>query len=230
MTARDTLRRAVAHVLVDDIDTPALSERSEHHLFRVLRVRDGDLVTVTDGRGSWRVCRASGSTLQPDGVVEYVDDQLPAVELFVAIPKQDRPEWLVQKATELGVDRIVFLHTERSVVRWTGERAARHLSKLAVVAQEAAMQSRRVTVPIVEGPIDAAVILGSTHVCEPGGRPIESGDHQLAIGPEGGWSDAEVERSLGAVDLGPHVLRVETAALAAATLLVAGRTQPRRPD
>ncbi|CAN5384681.1 16S rRNA (uracil(1498)-N(3))-methyltransferase [soil metagenome] len=215
-------------MLVHDIATPSLSERSEHHLFRVLRVNNGDLVTVTNGRGSWRPCRASGSTLQPDGDIEYVDEPLPAVELFVAIPKQDRPEWLVQKAKELGVDRIVLLHAERSVVRWTGERAGRHLAKLAIVAQEAAMQSRRVRVPVVEGPVDASSILGTSHVATPGGRPIAPGDPRLAIGPEGGWSDAEVDRSLGAVDLGPHVLRVETAALAAATLLVAGRMRSPR--
>jgi 16S rRNA (uracil1498-N3)-methyltransferase len=223
VTTRETLRRASAHVLVENIDVPALTERSEHHLFRVLRVGDGALVTVTDGRGSWRPCRASGLTLHPVGDIEYVEEPRHPVELFVAIPKQDRPEWLVQKATELGVERIVLLHTERSVVRWTGERAERHLAKLSVVAAEASMQSRRVRFPVVEGPVDAATVLGSTHVAEPGGRPVVPGDHRLAIGPEGGWSEAEVARSLGAVDLGPFVLRVETAALAAATMLVAGR-------
>ena len=68
-------------------------------------------------------------------------DHVPST-IAVAIPKQDRPEWLVQKATELGIDRIVFLHAERSVVRWDGARAERHLTRLARVAGEAMMQSR----------------------------------------------------------------------------------------
>ena len=60
-------------------------------------------------------------------VVVVERDHAPST-IAVAIPKQDRPEWLVQKATELGIDRIVFLHAERSVVRWDGDRAARHLT------------------------------------------------------------------------------------------------------
>ncbi len=79
-------------------------------------------------------------------------DHVPCT-IAVAIPKHDRPEWLVQKPTELGVDRIVFLHAERSVVRWDGDRAERHLARLAAVAVEALMQSRRVWLPEIVGPV-----------------------------------------------------------------------------
>lgn len=221
MSTPDALRRAAAHVLVDDVSTPTLDDRSEHHVFRVLRVRDGEVVTVTDGRGAWRVCRAAAGSLRPDGDIERIAPPERPIELYVAIPKADRPEWIVQKATELGAHRIVFLHSERSVVRWNHERARKHLAKLAIVAAEASMQSRRVHVPAVEGPIDAAQVLSSVPVAEPGGRPIGDTDHRLAVGPEGGWTPGEVERSPGAVDLGAHVMRVETAALAAVTLLAA---------
>jgi 16S rRNA (uracil1498-N3)-methyltransferase len=225
VTAHELLRRASAHVLLDQIEVPTLTARAEHHVFRVLRVNDGELVTVTDGRGAWRPCRAADGALRPDGGIEHVEPPASPVELYVAIPKQDRPEWLVQKATELGADRIVFLHTERSVVRWVGERAGRHLAKLATVAAEASMQSRRVWVPTVEGPVDVATVIGSVPIAEPGGRPVAASDHRIAIGPEGGWSERELALSTDRIGLGPHVLRVETAALAATTLLA--RAVPR---
>lgn len=208
------LRGAAAHVLVDDVDVPVLSDRAEHHVFRVLRVRDGEVVTVTDGRGAWRVCRAAGSAVTVDGDVEQVAPSTP-IQLFVAIPKQDRPEWLVQKATELGADRIVFVHAERSVVRWDAARAQRHLAKLGTVAAEAAMQSRRVVVPVVEGPVRSFDVLAGAVAAEPGGRPVTPDDRSIAIGPEGGWTAAELACAAATVDLGPNILRVETAALAA---------------
>lgn len=224
----ETLRRAAAHVVVADVGAPVLSDRSAHHLFRVLRVRDGETVTVTDGAGAWRPARATAGALVPDGDVVDEPAPWPPVELYVAVPKQDRPDWVVQKATELGVDRLVLLHAERSVVRWEGERADRHLEKLRTVAMEASMQSRRVWIPSVEGVLPAIEALTSTPgglpVAEPGGRAPGPGDHRLAIGPEGGWSPAELAAAADRVDLGPNVLRVETAALAACVWLVAGRS------
>ena len=69
--AAESLRRAAAHVLVDDVSAPALDEQSDHHVFRVLRVRDGEIVTVTDGAGGWRVCRAVRTAIEPDGEAQY---------------------------------------------------------------------------------------------------------------------------------------------------------------
>lgn len=224
----EALRRAAAHVVVADVGDPVLSDRTAHHLFRVLRVRDGETVTVTDGAGAWRPCRAASGVLVPDGDVVVEPAPWPPVELYVAIPKQDRPDWVVQKSTELGVDRLVLLHAERSVVRWEPERAARRLDKLRNVALEASMQSRRVWVPVVEGVMPAIDVLtgtpGGLAVAEPGGRDPRPGDHRLAIGPEGGWSPPELAAAADRVDLGSHVLRVETAALAACVRLVAARS------
>jgi 16S rRNA (uracil1498-N3)-methyltransferase len=216
----DVLRRSAAHVLVDDLASPELDDAAAHHVFRVLRVADGDAITVTDGAGAWRSCRAVGSAVEPVGEICRVERDAPAVELFVAVPKQDRPEWLVQKSTELGVDRIVFLHADRSVVRWADERARRHVAKLTRVAEEAAMQSRRVWVPVVEGPVPAhEVVRSGVAVAEPGGRAFAPGDHAVAIGPEGGWSDRELALAGERIGLADTILRVETAAVAACTLL-----------
>jgi 16S rRNA (uracil1498-N3)-methyltransferase len=211
------LRRAAAHVLVDDVSAPVLPEAAAHHVFRVLRVAAGSIITVTDGAGRWRVCRAlAGDTVEPAGVVEVVAGRARPLTIAVAVPKADRPEWLVQKLTELGVDRIVFLHTERSVVRWDTPRAAKHLAKLRRVAAEALEQSRRVWLPEVTGPVPAATFLPEAVVAEPGGRALTADDRTIAIGPEGGWTAAELASARGAVDLSDAVLRVETAAVAAA--------------
>lgn len=224
--AADALRRAAAHALVDDVDVPVLDESAVHHLFRVLRVRDGETVTVTDGAGGWRRCRAVAGTIEADGDVvrEPVRDR--ATEIAFAIPKQDRPEWIVQKLTEVGVDRIVLLHAERSVVRWSPDRAEKHLTKLRRVAAEALQQSRGVRLPEVEGPLPALDVLRSSHAAEPGAErsladiaALTVGDRCVAIGPEGGWSEAELTAAAGTVRIGSTVLRVETAALVAGAQL-----------
>jgi 16S rRNA (uracil1498-N3)-methyltransferase len=216
----DELRRADAHVLVDDVGVPTLDDRQVHHVFRVLRVGAGDVVTVTDGVGGWRRCRAVAGSIEADGDVGFVPRRTRPVEVAFAIPKQDRPEWIVQKLTELGVDRIVLLHAERSVVRWDGQRAEKHLGRLRRVAAEALQQSRGVWLPEVEGPLSAREVVADWAVAEPGGRPIGGDDHRIAVGPEGGWSAAELDAARDHLALGASVLRVETAALSAAVRLV----------
>jgi 16S rRNA (uracil1498-N3)-methyltransferase len=214
--AADTLRRSSAHALVVDIDSPSLDEASEHHLFRVLRVREGDSVTVTDGEGSWRSCDAAGNGLTANSDVVFESRRFSPIEIAFTIPKHDRPEWIVQKLTELGVDRIVLLHAERSVVRWDADRATKHLAKLRRVAAEALQQSRGVWLPAIVGPVEALEVIGQWAVAEPGGRPVASADRSIAIGPEGGWTSDELAGSSDQIALGSTVLRVETAAIVAA--------------
>jgi len=141
------------------------------------------------------------------------------VEIFIAIPKADRPEWIVQKLTEIGATKICWLHTERSVVRWTADRAEKQRDRLSKVAIAASLQSRRVWLPMLEGPIPAASVLSEIAICEPGGRTLTAQDYQLGIGPEGGWSPSELALGSDQVSLGPGILRVETAAVVAASVL-----------
>jgi 16S rRNA (uracil1498-N3)-methyltransferase len=136
--------------------------------------------------------------------------------------KGDRPEWVVQKLTELGVDRIIPLRTARSVVRWEGERGERAVDRLRRVAHEAAAQSRRPWLPQVAG---VATVAGLSVVTghEPGLAHFGGGSPSLAwpvvaVGPEGGWDEDELvgqER----IGLGPTVLRAETAAVTAGAFL-----------
>ncbi|HEU4841088.1 MAG TPA: RsmE family RNA methyltransferase, partial [Ilumatobacteraceae bacterium] len=105
----EVLRRSAAHVLVADVAAPAADDAAAHHLRRVLRLRDGEVVTVTDGAGRWRACRVAGDTLDVDGAVVEIPAPAAPLTLAVAPPKGERLEWLVQKCTEIGVDRIVLL-------------------------------------------------------------------------------------------------------------------------
>lgn len=215
------LRSAAAHALVDDVAVPVLDDATTHHVFRVLRVRDGDVVTVTDGAGNWRVCRARSQVIEPVADVAHQPMRTSPLTVAVAIPKQDRPEWIVQKLTEIGIDSIVLLHADRSVVRWSDDRAEKHLVKLRRIAVEAAMQSRRVRLPTIEGPLPAAAVLVDAVAAEPGGRDLDANDHRVAIGPEGGWSSEELAIARDFASIGETILRVETAALVAASRVVA---------
>jgi 16S rRNA (uracil1498-N3)-methyltransferase len=216
----EALRRSASHVLVADVTDPALDEQAAHHLARVLRLRDGAIVTVTDGAGRWRPCRLVGRDVEPDGDV-LAEPVPPPVTVAVAPPKGERLDWLVRKCTEVGVTELVLVEAERSVVRWDAARAAKHLTRLRRIAAEAAMQSRRVWLPVVAGPVPAAEALADALVAEPGGRPVRQGDTRIAVGPEGGWTPAELAYASERVSLGPYVLRVETAAVVAATLMTA---------
>lgn len=220
------LRRSAAHVLVDDVESPVPGEDARHHLRRVLRLGDGEPVTVTDGAGRWRVCLVAdgGGSLDPVGAAQFVERRNPVLTVAVAAPKGDRLDWLVAKCTEVGIDRVVVLDAEHSVVRWSPERARKHLERCRRIGAEASMQARRVWLPEISGPVPATDVLATATVAEPGGRRVATGDIAVAIGPEGGWSPAELALVGDTVSLGPHVLRVETAAVAAAVLMVAAQT------
>ena len=225
----EVLRRSSAHVLVDapaDLETDALvvDDDVEHHLRRVLRLRDAETVTATDGEGSWREYRSvvTGQALRldPVGPVRRIVRPSSGVTVATAIPKGDRVDWLVQKCTELGADRIVLLHAENSVVRWKPDRARKQIVRLRRIADEAVRQSRRVWRATVDGPVDAVDTLGGFVVAEPGGRAVRVGDRRVAIGPEGGWSAAELGAADDTIDLGPQILRTETAATVAVALTI----------
>ncbi len=217
----EALRRSAAHVLVADIDAPALDAAALHHLSRVLRLRRGQPITVTDGVGRWRSSVFTGDGVELAEEVQTAPRSERLLTVAVAPPKGDRLEWLVAKCTEIGIDRLVLLEADHSVVRWSEERLDRQLERLRRIAIEASMQSRRVWLPEISGSAS-----GGRGVAGVGrrraGRPAADGQRtrRSPIGPEGGWSSKELEIAASTVSLGPHVLRVETAAVAAAVLMV----------
>jgi 16S rRNA (uracil1498-N3)-methyltransferase len=217
-------------VLVADVAAPKLDDDDRHHLERVLRLRAGDPLTVGDGAGAWRTCRLGAET-DPVGEIQRV--ARPAVSLTVAFAliKGGRPEFVVQKLTELGVDSIVPFVAARSIVRWDDEKAARHLERFRRVAREAVMQSRQPWLPTVDPVADFSTVaaLPGAAMADRGGNPVSLGTPTVLVGPEGGWSDEERDAGVPRVALGPAVLRAETAAVAAGTLLGALRAGLVRP-
>ncbi|MEW6472939.1 MAG: RsmE family RNA methyltransferase [Actinomycetota bacterium] len=234
---------ASAHVFVgssaDLSDAFEVGGEDGHHLARVLRLRPGEAVTVADGAGAWRPYRVAA--VQPTGAVRLEATagsdrepvRSPRLALAFALTKGDKPDLVVQKLTELGVDRIVPVVAERSVSRPHGDRAAAVVQRWRRIAREAARQCRRATLPVIEpvAPLDELAGHPGLVVAERGGTPAgeletpPAGELLVVIGPEGGLTDEEVKH-LGPwarLDLGPHILRAETAALAAAAVLTPAR-------
>lgn len=214
------------HVFVDDVEAPRLDDGDRHHLVHVLRARPGEAVTASDGAGGFVPCRVRAEgALEPVGAVGRVDPPRPALSVGIALTKGGRLELAVQKLTELGVERILPFRAARSVVRWDDEGAARRLQRLRRVAREASMQSRRLHLPQVEPVSDFATVasLPGAALAAGDGDPPSLDRPLVLIGPEGGWAPEELGRDLPRVALGPHVLRAETAAMAAGALLAALR-------
>lgn len=214
------------HVLVTDLDALGLDDDTWHHLLRVRRVRVGSALTATDGAGRWRPCRiASPTSLEPDGDVVTLTRPEPEITVAFALTKGDKPELVIQKLTELGVDRIVPFRAARSVVRWDEAKAHAAHRRWTTVARGAVEQAKRCWVPQIDRLSDVADLAarGAARV-DRGGEAPSLARCVVAVGPEGGWDDRERELLPTAVALGPHVLRAETAALTAGVVLCSLRS------
>ena len=190
-----------------DVDAPELFDDDRHHLERVLRLRPGDHLTVGDGAGRWRPCRF-GDRIEPAAAAVAVEALRPEVAVGFAVLKGGRSEHIVQKLTELGVDRTVPFAAERSVVRWDGAKAARQVERWRRVAREAVMQCRRPWLPHLE-PVRAFgdLDLSGAALAVPGGRALAPGENFVLIGPEGGWTGTELAAGTRHVGLGPTCCR-----------------------
>lgn len=210
------------------------------HLFRARRVPVGATFRVVDGQGRarWgRVARVDRSSARV-ALGEPAPTHEPAWRLDLLVPtfRPERASWLVEKATELGVSAIRFLNSERAP-RHFGEANIERFARLAAAAVE---QCHRSLLPEITGPHDWREIGPLTAGIEsrwfldtratPGdwgdwGQPGASG--ALLVGPEGGWAPEERQEVLDAgwrpVGLGPRILRIESAALVGAGMLLLGR-------
>jgi len=225
--------------------TLSLDEAESHHAARVLRKQPGDRIELFDGQGQSATCEIMA--VKKDRVdVRIVELRepllrpLPAIRLAVAPPKGDRFRWLVEKATELGIDQLIPLLTERTVV----EPGAGKLDKLQAAVVAACKQSGRdLVMQVAENtPFEVCLrretpsamprtqLIGDPHgeLFQPEMIPVGSGEVLLLIGPEGGWSDTELESATHAgatrVRIADQILRTETAALQLAGLCVWARS------
>lgn len=205
-------------VFVDDLSTPELREVDFNHLTKSRRLSEGSEIAISDGQGRYRLTELA---MNPNSLSDIQETKAPKnTTVYFPPVKNERPEYVVQKLTELGVRTIGLIETERSVIKWDSDKAVDKIQKLAEVARQGAMQSKQLWLPTVAG-IHSLNELSDDSVCfaEPDGDEIEAGDLTIAIGPEGGFTEQELAgRSTRGLPGG--VLRSETAAVAAATLLV----------
>lgn len=227
-----------------------------HQLSRVLRVQPGSQILVLDGRGGAFLTEVQKLERRAAQGVVLEARQAPGeprvqVTLYQCMLKGDKLEWVLQKATELGIARFVPVMSSRTVVRQPAS-VQRKLPRWQAIAREAAEQARRGAIPAIGPVTDFAAALaaagGRRFVAweEADGRPglvaaldgHADGELSLLIGPEGGLAGAEVAAAEAAgwcvVSLGPRILRAETAAIAALALAmsVAGElgAAPNAPD
>lgn len=222
-----------------------LDESASRHLVKVLRLDTGHPLTLFDGCGGEYSAELIGTgkrALARTGEFHQQDRQSPlALTLAIGISRGDRFDWVVQKATELGVAKIQPLFTERCEVRLSGERQQKKLGHWRQIAISACEQCERNLLPEIAEPLKLAHYLqGSTQ--EPSAMAklvlhhrteldlhqwqVERGKPDsalLLVGPEGGLSKAEIDTALGQgfmpLRLGPRVMRTETAPIAALSVL-----------
>ncbi len=216
-----------------------LTGAEAHHLAHVMRAKSGDEVTLFDGSGcefSARIESIGKSRIELAVLERSAADRESPVQLTlaVALPKGERQRWLIEKAVELGVANLIPLITERGVAQPT----ASSITRLERTAMESAKQCGRNRLLVIEppriwedtAPAANAGGAGLRWLLHPGGRTLSAAWSAAAnprpssviaaIGPEGGFTDREVQLGLDSgwqlVDLGSRILRVETAAVAVA--------------
>jgi 16S rRNA (uracil1498-N3)-methyltransferase len=234
------MRRFVIHPEAIEADRVRFDADEAHHLARVLRLRPGALVEAADGGGRIFTVRieglgareAWGTILDRSGEGTPARESACAITLAQGVLKGERMSWLIQKATELGVARIVPLETARVVRHVPAGRLGDRQQRWERVAREAVKQCGRSVVPSVEAPRPLAAVLAdaaahdAAWLCwEGGGRAVAevaqgAGRPRrllLLIGPEGGFTVEEVAQAERAgarlVGLGPRILRAESAGL-----------------
>jgi 16S rRNA (uracil1498-N3)-methyltransferase len=229
----------------DQVRDPSISVMGEdvRHIRTVLRKGPGDLLTLLDGQGREYTVRIT--TIERSKIEAQIIDRKerttasPVVTLGQGLPKSDKMDWIVQKATELGVSSIVPLVTERTIVKIKDEE--KRVARWRKICREAAMQSDRPDIPMVEairpfgGFVEHLVPGPQTLLLLPweeGTQPIKEVLRRtqglekvvVLIGPEGGFSQTEADlakkEGFHLVSLGPNILRTETAAVAVLSMVL----------
>jgi len=215
-----------------------------HHLRDSLRLRPGDSLALNDGCGTRYRVEVTHVTSQV--IVSRIIDRLtePApktspIVLGQSLIKGDKMDWVIQKATELGVAGVALIHSTHSVIKPNPERLEHQRSRWERIARDAAQQSERWTIPTIADPVDLAEICRQYASSPLKGMLVERSDGPslsaiplpsdrqrpivLLIGPEGGWAPEEQrlaqEQGFLPLALGPRILRAETAAIAALSIL-----------
>ena len=228
-------------------NTIMLAGEDVHHITMVMRMKAGDELLLCDGKGTEyavKIADISRSDVKTE-IISQSKKELPFLRITLGqgLPKSDKMDWIVQKATELGVVAIAPLVTERTIVKIRDEE--KRIGRWQKIAREAAMQSNRTDIPRVEPLRSFRDFIASLAPASPtpvprpllllpweeGTEPIKNilrqnpgaQDIVVLIGPEGGFSSAEAkaaqDKDFHLVSLGPNILRTETAAVAVLSMI-----------
>ena len=220
-------------------DCIELETGAARHLTSSLRMNSGQLVTLFNGQGGEYTAelveaKKGKATVTINSFNQVDRESSLSIHLAIGISRGERMDWIVQKATELGVSEITPLFTERCEVKLSGDRLDKKVGHWQQVAISACEQSQRNRIPSVNTPIkleqwqqdcEASLKLVLHHRTEKslGDMLAPSAEIALLIGPEGGLSEREIEQAISldfsSLALGPRVLRTETAPLAAISIL-----------
>jgi 16S rRNA (uracil1498-N3)-methyltransferase len=218
-----------------------------HHIRNVMRNHRGDqFICCVDGMDYY----VEVTEITTDSVHSKIIDRCPSkgepkirVTVAQGLPKGDKWEWVLQKATELGASALIPFSSARSVVKIDAKKAAKKQTRWMKIAKEAAEQSHRGRIPDVSEPINWQALLAAIPrydlaviAYERGGQVFEQLEQLyeaksllLIIGPEGGFTDLEIDQATaqGAIPLtlGPRILRTETAAISLLTCVMFARGQ-----
>lgn len=214
-----------------------------HYLSHVRRARVGDAIELVDGRGRRAAATitaiANDATTITVGAPETIQSKPPVVRALIPLIKGDRMDTCLEKLVEVGVDHVVVFGAERSVVRLEAERRDGRLAKYHAAVQAAARQSGRAQIPSVRIVDNVRAAIASLNdrrvpattakllVLDPASNePLDIGDaHEVtfASGPEGGLTAAELaqfaQAGFAAINLGPRILRAETAPIVAVSVV-----------
>ncbi|MEA5514913.1 16S rRNA (uracil(1498)-N(3))-methyltransferase [Nodularia sp. UHCC 0506] len=209
-----------------------LTKEQQHYLVRVLRLRTGDRFIAMDGQGKWWLAQLEAEQAQILETLTVETELSVAITLMVALPKGNGFDEIVRYCTELGVTSIAPVLSDRTLLNPSPQK----LERWRRIAAEAAEQSERAFIPTILEPIAfSAAITASqgthSYICEGRGDyphlnklvKCDTPEIIIATGPEGGWTEAEIDHAIASgfqlVSLGRRILRAVTAPVVALTLI-----------
>jgi 16S rRNA (uracil1498-N3)-methyltransferase len=228
------LQRITIHPQQVKANQLLLTPQQQHYLLRVLRLRDGDKFIVMDGMGKWWLARLQGEQGEVLEPLEVKTELPVAITLMMALPKGNGFDEIVRCCTELGVTCIAPVLSDRTLLNPSHQK----LERWQRIASEAAEQSERAVVPTILQPVAFNTAIKETtathrYICEARGdyphlqQVINKTANEIiiAIGPEGGWTNQELEIAIASgfqpISLGRRILRAVTAPIVAISLIAA---------
>ena len=228
------LQRITIHPQQLQANQLLLTPQQQHYLLRVLRLRDGDKFIVMDGMGKWWLARLQGEQGEVLEPLEVKTELPVAITLMMALPKGNGFDEIVRCCTELGVTYIAPILSDRTLLNPSSQK----LERWQRIASEAAEQSERAVVPTILQPVAFNTAIKETtathrYICEARGdyphlqQVINKTANEIiiAIGPEGGWTNQELEIAIASgfqpISLGRRILRAVTAPIVAISLIAA---------